>query len=66
MDETTASDVRDAMRQAAAEYLDTCPADGDLSTCAYTLAAGFRDLDTGTVTTGDGLPRLHRGRACPD
>lgn len=56
MDETTASDVRDVMRQAAADFLDTDMADGDLMTCTYTLAAGFRSLDTGTVTTQDGLP----------
>lgn len=56
MDETTASDVRAMMRQAASGYLDTDMADSGLMTCTYTLAAGFRDLDTGTVTTKDGLP----------
>jgi hypothetical protein len=56
MDETTASGVRARMRQAAADYLDTDMAHGDLMACVYTLAAGFRDLDAGTVKTTDGRP----------
>jgi hypothetical protein len=56
-EETTAADVREAMREAAGAFLDTdrCgPGAPDLLEIAYTLAAGFRDLDTGTVLTGDG------------
>jgi hypothetical protein len=54
MDETTASDVRAAMREAANQYLDTDMADDSKLEALYTLAAGFRDLDTGTVLTADG------------
>lgn len=56
MDETTASDVRAAMREAANQFLDTDMSDGSLHEIAYTLAAGFRDLDTGTVLTEDCRP----------
>jgi len=54
--EATAGDVRAGMRQAAAEYLDTAMEGGGLMDCLDVLAAGFRALDTGTVTTGDGRP----------
>lgn len=54
MDETTAADVRAAMREASAAFLDTDMNAGGLIEAAYTLASGFRDLDTGTVLTGNG------------
>jgi len=54
--ETTAGEVRARMRRAAAEYLDTGMPDGGLMDCLDVLAAGFRALDTGTVTTQDGRP----------
>jgi hypothetical protein len=53
-EETTAGDVRAAMRAAAAEFLDTIMENGGKEDVLYTLAAGFRDLDTGTVLTEDG------------
>lgn len=56
MDETTAGDVRAAMREAAAAVLNNDAAHGSLAQDAHALAAGFRDLDTGTVTTANGLP----------
>jgi hypothetical protein len=56
-DETTAADVRERMREAAAAFLDSDDLDdASLFDCADTLAAGFRDLDTGTVLTAGGLP----------
>ena len=56
-DEMTAADVRAAMREASAAFLDSDSLeDASLSGCAHTLATGFRDLDTGTVTTVDGWP----------
>jgi hypothetical protein len=43
------------MRAAADEFLDGDPDEyHEKETLLYTLAAGFRDLDTGTVLTGDG------------
>jgi hypothetical protein len=56
MAETTAGDVRAAMREAANLYLDTSMEDGGKLAALDTLALGFRDLDTGTVLTADGRP----------
>ena len=54
MDEITASDVRAAMREAARQYLDTSMEEGGKEEALYTLASGFRALDTGTARTKDG------------